>query len=455
MSGGKYKVLLVAPVVAVVMGCVVGCKTCPAGGPTAASEAGPKGVSMSASTDYFVAKGTEWYSAFNQPSAQRRNNKTYIAFPDENMDPAVICYDHHRRAWSEAVVAGKNPLSAQRDSHGNPALLIDRAGYLHVFYGCHVGGMKYARSAKPEDISSWVAMPDPAPHATYPQVMQMSSGAIYLFYRAGGHCNDWVYRTSADGGSTWSAETAVIRGVPPEDAWYASFVKGPGDTVHVGFAWKQDNNALRMPGPEFTHRYDAFYMHMQPNGKWYSAAGTELSVPLSKADANAFCKVYDSLSRKQFTGACSVGVDQGGTPYLLFRVGQSYGTTAYTHKLARLHAGKWDIVDIGPAVDCGYAAYVRDDNFVLQVVSSKLIRAYIVNIMAGSPARTQLQQWESTDGGRTWACGKTVFSSTEYPAEYVLIAPKIVADARPDAHLVFGVEKRYLYGDAGFVKHHP
>jgi hypothetical protein len=175
-----------------------------------------------------------------------------------------------------------------------------------------------------------------------------------------------------------------------------------------------------------------------------------LTLPLSKADANSLCKVYDSLSRGQFTGACSAGVDEEGGAYLLFRVGGPYGTTTYTHKLARLKAGQWDITDVGPAVDCGYAAYVRDDNFLLQVLSGRRIRAYIVNITAGAPVRTQLEQWESTDGGGTWGC-KTIFGATEYPAEYVLIAPKLVADPHPEARLVFGLAKRYLYGDSGFV----
>jgi hypothetical protein len=280
--------------------------------------------------------------------------------------------------------------------------------------------------------------------------MQMSNGTIHLFYRAGGHCNDWVHRTSEDGGDRWGPETAVLRGVLPRDAWYASFVKGPGDTVHAGFVWKEDDNARKAPGPEFTHRYDAFYMRREPNGEWRSPAGTRLTLPLSKADANALCKVYDSLSRGQFTGACSVGVDEEGGAYLLFRVGGPYGTTTYTHKLARFKAGTWDITDVGPAVDCGYAAYVRDDNFLLQVLSGRRIRAYIVNITAGAPVKTRLEQWESTDGGRTWGC-KTIFAATEYPAEYVLIAPKLVIDPHPQARLVFGLAKRYLYGDSGFV----
>lgn len=408
--------------------------------------------SAESASDWFTAKGTESYSAFNQPSAQCRDGRTFIAFPDQNFDPAMVCYDHASRAWSGPVRVGANPLSPQRDSHGNPALLIDRKGNLHVFYGCHVGPLKYARSAKPGDISSWKPMPDPAPHATYPQVMQLSDGTIQLFYRSGGHCADWECRTSGDGGDTWSPATAIVRGIPPQVAWYVSFVKGPNDTVHAGFVYKDDNNAAKAPGPEFTHRYDAFHMQKDRDGTWRNAAGAKLALPLSRADANSLCKVHDSFSQKQFTGACSIAVDPAGAPYLLFRLGDPHGNTIYHHKLARRKAGKWEITDVGPAIDAGFADYPRDDNFTLSVLSPTHLRAYLANIMAGAPVRTELDQWDSQDSGATWVRTKTLFSSTEYPAKYVLISPKPVADPHPDGRLVFGETKRYLWGDSGYVK---
>lgn len=402
-------------------------------------------------SDFFTANGTECYTAFNQPSAQCRNARTYIAYPDENFDPVLVCYDHASRIWSGPVRVGANPLSRQGDSHGNPALLIDQKGYLHVFYGCHAGGMKYARSAKPGDISSWQAMPDPTPHATYPQVMQMSDGTIHLFYRAGPHCADWEVRTSGDGGASWSPPTAIVRGVPPQDAWYVSFVKGPNETIHAGFVYKDDTNAAKAAGPEFTHRYDAFYMRKDPDGTWHNVDGVKLALPLAKADAHSLCKVADSFSHQQVTGACAVGIDAAGAPYLLFRLAESYGTTSYRHQLARRRAGKWQIVDVGPAIDCGYADFPRDDNFALRVISLTHLRAYLANITAGEPARTVVEQWDSHDGGGTWGLTKTIFRSTAYPAKYVLISPKLVADAHPDGAVVFGETTRYLWGDAGFV----
>ena len=422
----------------------------------AAPESGPpacpcKVTNTTSGQDYFAATGTEWYSAFNQPSAQFFKGKTYIAYPDADYDPAVICFDHASQSWSKPVKVGRNPLAAEKDSHGNPALLIDKAGTLHIFYGSHTGPMQYARSARPENIEHWQAMPAPAPKATYPQVMQMSDGTIYLFYRAGGHCDNWVYRTTRNG-DKWSEPTAVLRGIPPRDAWYASFVKGPGDTVHVGFVYKDDSNLRKAPGPEFTQRYDAYYMQRRADGAWVNAAGAALTLPVAKGQAHEQCLVYDSFARQELTGACSVGVDSTNSPYLLFRTAGPYGSTSYQHKIARLQGGKWDIVEIGPAVQAGFESFVHDDNFQLQVLPAGRLRAFVVNMVAGNPVKTDLTAWDSFDNGKTWREGKTIFSSTAYPAEYVLISPKLVAQGDPEGYLVFGVDKRYLYGDAGFVK---
>ena len=200
-------------------------------------------------------------------------------------------------------------------------------------------------------------MPDLAPSATYPQVMQTADGAIFLFYRAGNHCDDWVLRTSGDGGQTWSAPTAVIDGIAPHDSWYVSFTKGSNDITHVGLCYKDDTNVRKAPGPEFTHRYDVFYMRREPNGDWANAAGARLKLPLSKADAHALCKVYDSTAQRQLTGACPVGADKNGTPYILFRVGGLYGATSYQHKLARFKDKQWEIVDVGPAVESGFVVF--------------------------------------------------------------------------------------------------
>ena len=75
------------------------------------------------------------------------------------MDPYVMAFDHAQNRWSEAIQAGQNPID-ERDTHGNPALWVDREGRVHLLYGCHGGPAKHVRSAGPEDIYSWETLYD-------------------------------------------------------------------------------------------------------------------------------------------------------------------------------------------------------------------------------------------------------------------------------------------------------
>ena len=188
------------------------------------------------------------------------------------------------------------------------------------------------------------------------------------------------------------------------------------------------------------------------DGTWVNAADKPMLLPVDTAAAQAQCLVYDSRAREELTGACSVGADGSNAPYLLFRTAAPHGAISYRHKLARRASGAWDIVDVGPEVEAGFVNFARDDNFQLQVLADGRLRAFVVNTVAGHPTKTDLSIWESRDSGRTWRTDKTIFTSTAYPAEYVLVSPKLVADARQDGFLLFGNAKRYLYGIDGVLK---
>ena len=85
---------------------------------------------------------------------------------------------------------------------------------------------------------------------------------------------------------------------------------------------------------------------------------------------------------------------------------------------------------------------------VAPVLGRPVVHAHLA---ADKPVRTTLEQWDGSEGGRKWKRKRTIFRSTDCPAAYVLIAPKLVVDAHPDAWLVFGLHKRYLFGAAGFL----
>ena len=141
---------------------------------------------------------------FHQSRAHYRSGKTYLAWVGPNNHPYVSVYSHKKNEWSAHERVGTNLISP-KDYHGNPSILIDREGFLHVFYGGHNKKMRYSRSSKPLSNDDWQDYTSRLPYteSTYPQLFAMSDGTIYSFYRRKTHRGNWSYVTSKDNGITW------------------------------------------------------------------------------------------------------------------------------------------------------------------------------------------------------------------------------------------------------------
>lgn len=74
------------------------------------------------------------------PHALATPDAVYCAFQNRVGQPQVMVYRPAAKSWDGPVTASTFGLKA--DDHGNPAIVLDRRGYLHVFYGCHGGPMR-------------------------------------------------------------------------------------------------------------------------------------------------------------------------------------------------------------------------------------------------------------------------------------------------------------------------
>lgn len=308
------------------------------------------------------------------PHALATPDAVYCAFQNRVGQPQVMVYRPAAKTWDGPVTASTFGLKA--DDHGNPAIVMDRRGYLHVFYGCHGGPMRHTRSAVPHDVTTWEEQPPPTPRATYPQTMLLADGTICLFYRAGGHMEPWTLRTSGDDGRTWSEPERVIemRLDPPDKlaAAYCDFFPGSdGRTIHVFWNHKDDNAArvtaarphpwrpLKYPGlHEAVYRYNVYYARRDPDGVWRTAGGQTLVLPISKAEADRRCLVFDSGDEFAMVRT-RLAVDRDNRPYIRFGVGvvdwvrlhkdTSAVLVPITDRYAHFAEGQWRVARELPA----------------------------------------------------------------------------------------------------------
>jgi putative cell wall-binding protein len=285
------------------------------------------------------------------PTAISRGGSTFVAWQGPGFDPRVAVHDDGAGAWLGPFTAGTNPL--RLDTHGAPALYRDPAGRIHVFYGSHHTGLLHARSAAPDVLDAWEQLSTVASVTTYPQAIDGGEGRLDLFYRTRGvEWGDWVSVSSTDGASTFSTPTTLLAS-DASDLWYANFAPGSGGRIHA--AWIRSDQVLARDGFSFI-RYDLYYAARDAAGVWRNASGSPITVPVTRASADAECRVF--ASGNLTVNEVSVSEDASGRPMILHLLGAGVGPDNYAWRLVRFTGEGWTGADIARTdhpLDGGFA----------------------------------------------------------------------------------------------------
>ena len=404
------------------------------------------------------------------PQAIYHNDKVILAYQGPNQDIYVLSCSRDGTIDGPYFVVD-NPLT--NDSHGVPVIWVDADGYYHIAYGAHdYNPLKHVRSANPDDISSWVSLDNITDYATYPQVIELD-GTLYLFYRAGGHRDDWVYRTSTDGGYTWSGETVVIDSTL-ENVWYVSFRKGKDGRIHVAWVWKDEQNSLGTDEPEWYQRYNVYYMYRDHDGSWKNIEGETLTLPITKDIADTYCLVYrtDNMSPLKHCGVGGVDATPSGVPFIVFTFGDLYGGWNYEIKCARWNGSSWDIISITPTPSYASAAEINViDNETIEIFApgGGVFCGQRNDLVRGG----QIEKWVSHDGGLTFSLEKVIAKSPDYRlimvsdhADYLTLSksnifynPQMIKDGNEEFKIIFGAwtpffdeadRGIFIWGEDGF-----
>jgi hypothetical protein len=396
-----------------------------------------------------------WYTHLNTPHAMYHGGKTYLTFHgggSDYLDPLVVSYDHKTRKVRGPVKVGDNPLAEQADHHGNPALIVDDAGYIHVIYGGHGhhrGEMRHAVSERPHDISAWQHLKNINPQTTYPQLLKMSDGTIYYFYRQGNHRTDWVYVTSRDNGRTFSKEVPVMAAGKKRtdgeyldgvyyDAWYGSFYKGRGDTIHHVTRYHACANDYSQ-SYHIERRVHLYHLQLtHGKGEWTNLAGQKLELPVTREQADKHCRVFESRPKTGHGKVIAVrsgGFDVGpkGRVYLVYGHGRGRGGSIDR---------KWTVA-IGDPSSGKWLTHEAPQGGQLTVEKDGSLKLWGDRIAV------------SQDGGRSWETGAAL-------REQGLSGVALVYNGRPEARVVahdprpkdpagWQNRKIFLWGEEGFI----
>ena len=314
-----------------------------------------------------------------------KHRRTYVAYLDHHFNARVTFYDHDTKRWAfptrvDTCIRGTFP-----DGHNAPNLWVSKDGTVHLFYGSHNHSLKYARSRKPESIGKWQTGMRVGQKATYPYLAETTDGQLLLFYRygpTGGYRNPFlVVHHSRDGGKTWGKATKLVTFPTGCKIWHAAY-DPIHDRVHL---------LLWVPVKPWTVLHCAY---APASGEVFALNGQPVG-PIG--------------TWKEFTAnQCQVSHDRGGDmclfdgrPYFLYR-----------DKKRRIRFGKWAGQGLaGAEIPARNIKGLNFNTVSPQTADGKTFRFYGISV-TDPPTQCNggdLVVWTSTDAGKTWDAGKTLF----------------------------------------------
>jgi hypothetical protein len=396
---------------------------------------------MGVAADHFInAAGLPWYKNIN-PHGVYHNGKTYVVFEHISNDPYIMAYHHDDKTWSKAVKVGTNPLRG--DGHGNPAMWIDPDGFIHVTYGGHGvprrDQQRHAKSAKPEDITSWKQLPVIDVKCTYPQVCRFADSPkkVLIFYRRGSQgkglrSDPWGYRLSDDGGNTFGEFIQVTDGRDMD--MYAQAAVAPNGTLHVCIS------NVEKGGEGFSRygRNHVYYLYQSADGDWCRADGEAVtSFPVNGDYVRKHLRVYET-GGTMFTP--SMEFDRDSTLYIGFN---DSGTGKFISGKKPFDSDRFTFTQVADGCDNW------SDDAWLFVCSPQEMYFYVGAHGEGGAGHNGgvLEEWKSTDGEK-WTFSRKI---TEFDHAWSVTR---VHNAHDDARILFTRTdnwKLYLYGASGFL----
>lgn len=338
---------------------------------------------------YLVGAPAAFVGGDNVKSACQYNGVTYVGFVDGDGSARVASYNHASRAVvvSPAIVTGLTP-----DIHASPSVLVRSSDHkLLVAVAPHDAAHMYvAISSSAEDVSAWSAATDIASTLagttyTYAHLVQLSgeSGKIYLFFRdrQTGPTNVLAYSTSTDGGSTWSAETALYKNANKQSYWAIATdsVSRIDFAVSDGAASVGDSASL----------YHFYYS----GSARYKSDGTSItaSLPLGPTDIT---KIYDGATNGSVRIPYSIPPGGATVAWASYDPAGSGQPELYWYGT---YSGGWTFNEIDSS------GSVPDTNFSEGGLAIDPLDSSVVYVSRkDSAGYWQIFRYETSDSGATW-----------------------------------------------------
>lgn len=256
----------------------------------------------------------------------------FVAFYDEKRQLTVARRECQKREWTFT----KLPVTTGWDSHNYVTMAIDDRGCLHLSGDMHCVPLKYFRTTKPLDPSTFERVDQMTgteeKRTTYPRFFNGPRKELIFTYRDGSSGDgNQIYNIYDSGTRTWKRllDKPLTDGEGERNAYLDGPVRGPDGWFHLAWVWRES--------PDAATNHDLSYARSKDLIHWENAAGKPLTLPIRMNDG----VIVDPVPQQGglINGNSKVGFDDKGSVTISYHKHDSAGNTQpWT---ARLENGTW------------------------------------------------------------------------------------------------------------------
>ena len=196
------------------------------------------------------------------------------------------------------------------DAHRSISLMVDGSGHLHVAWGHHADGLRYARTLVPGTLELGDAEPmlgRDEDAVTYPEFHRLPDGDMLFAYRDGTSGDgDLVLNRYRTVPRTWRRlQSGLLDGERARNAYWQLCVDGNG-AVHLSWVWRESTDA--------STNHDLCHARSDDGGSsWRSLDGEPLELPITR---DSCAPVWPIPQGSNLMNQTSMTVDRSGRPYI-------------------------------------------------------------------------------------------------------------------------------------------
>ena len=264
-------------------------------------------------------------SIYRHHSIFTHNRRQFLSFYDPEGYALIAYRDLPSEDWTIHRTDWKGNV---RDAHNMISMAVSRDGILHVTYDHHTSSLRYRRSDKPLDPTTFgpiIPMTGQREkQVTYPQFVNLSDGELLFIFRDGvsGNGDLCINRYDARKKAWQVLQHPLIAGTGKCNAYSCRPATGTDGSLHLAWCWRRSGNAE-------TNSRICYARSLDGGRKWTDSRGKPYELPITPQTAEVIDPVGEN---NNLSNQDSSEVDSQNRMHVVYRKNDTSGVPQYFHQ---------------------------------------------------------------------------------------------------------------------------